>query len=102
MSHGETTRRDIIGRMTEETDPKVEALAELREAATEFRAVEDELDRRRERLHAAIVKALRANLGPSAIERVVPYDRQHIDRIRRAAGIPPKRPATVRKIQKEE
>jgi len=88
--------------MTEEEDPKVQALAELRKAATEFAEGRSEQERRRERLVAAIVNALKADIGPSVIERSVPYDRQHIDRIRRAAGIPPKRRATVQRIPKED
>jgi hypothetical protein len=86
--------------MTEETDPKVEALAELRSAAGKFTANRDALDQSREELAAAIVKAIKAGIGPSAIEREAPYDRQHIDRIRRAAGIPAKRSATVKRISK--
>lgn len=50
--------------------------------------------------HAAIVAALRAGVGPSAIEKRSRYDRQHINRIRQAADLPPMRPATVRKIDK--
>jgi hypothetical protein len=88
--------------MTEDKDPKVEALAELRHAADQFTEGRDEQERRRERLAAAIVKALQADVRPSAIEREVPYDRQHIDRIRRAAKIPPKRRPTVQRIQKED
>lgn len=88
--------------MTEETNPKVEALAELREASAEYEAAADAETARREALHAAIVKALKAGLGPSAIEREVPYDRQHVDRIRRAAGLPPKRRPTVQRIPRED
>jgi hypothetical protein len=88
--------------MTEEKNPKVEALAELRAATADFTAGRDEQERRRERLAAAIVKALEVGIGPSAIEREAPYDRQHIDRIRRAAGLPAKRAATVRPISKEK
>lgn len=87
--------------MADGEDPKVEALAELRHAADEFTEGRDEQERRRERLAAAIVKALKADIGPSAIEREVPYDRQHIDRIRKAAGLPPKRAATVQGIKKD-
>lgn len=83
--------------MTEETDPTVDALVELREAAQSFTEGRAEQERRRERLAAAIVKALQADIGPSAVEREVPYDRQHVDRIRRAAGIPAKRRATVQR-----
>lgn len=86
--------------MTEEEDPKVEALAELRAATAEYDAAAGAEKARREALHAAIVKALKAGLGPSAIEREVPYDRQHVDRIRRAAGLPPTRKPTVQRIPK--
>jgi nucleoid-associated protein YgaU len=85
--------------VTEENDPKVEVLAELRAASTEFVQGRDEQEKRRLRLARAIEQALVADIGPVAIEREVPYDRQHIDRIRRAAGIPAKRGATVRSIK---
>lgn len=87
--------------MTDAEDPKVEALAELRAATAEFTGGRDEQERRRERLAAAIVNALKVGIGPSAIEREAPYDRQHIDRIRRAAGLPATRAATVQGIPKE-
>lgn len=82
-------------------DPKVEALAELDAAAADFDAGEADQERRRARLHAAIVAALTTGAGPSEIARKVRYDRQHIDRIRRAAGIPAKRAATVQRIPKD-
>lgn len=88
--------------MTEEKDPKVEALAELRAATAAFTEGRDEQERRRERLAAAIVSALKAGIGPSAVERESPYDRQHVDRIRKAAGLPAKRAATVQPIPKEK
>ncbi len=87
--------------MTDPEDPKVKALTELREASRLFVEGRDEQERRRERLAAAIVAALSADLGPSAIEREVPYDRQHIDRIRKGAGIPAKRRPTVQRIPRE-
>lgn len=80
-----------ISPMTQKRDLKVEAIAELEEAANAFRDSEALLNRDRDRLHAAVVAALRADVGPSEIERISPYDRQHIQRIRRAAGIPPRR-----------
>jgi hypothetical protein len=87
--------------MTEEEDPKVKALAEVRQASDEHeQAIEEEKAKQAE-LHAAIVVALRAGAGPVAIERESHYDRQHIDRIRRAAGLPPKRAATVQRKPKD-
>ncbi len=88
--------------MTEETDPKVEALAEVARASEQHtQAISNEVTAR-DAHHEAVVKALRAGLGPSAIERVSRYDRQHIDRIRRAAGIPSTRKATVRSVREED
>ncbi|MDG4791959.1 hypothetical protein O7626_39795 [Micromonospora sp. WMMD1102] len=88
--------------MTEETDPKVEALAEVAKASEQHTQAISEEEARREAHHAAIVRALRAGAGPSAIEKVSRYDRQHIDRIRRGAGIPATRRATVKRIPADE
>lgn len=88
--------------MTDEKDPKVEALAEVARASEQHTQAIDNEVAARDAHHEAVVKALRTGLGPSAIERVSRYDRQHIDRIRRAAGIPSKRRPTVRGIPKEE
>lgn len=84
--------------MAEDKDPKVEALAEVARASEQHtQAISSEVAAR-EAHHEAVVNALRAGAGPSAIEKVSRYDRQHIDRIRRAAGIAPKRRATVRAV----
>ncbi|MFG1846700.1 hypothetical protein [Micromonospora carbonacea] len=88
--------------MTDEKDPKVEALAEVARASEQHTQAIDNEVATRDAHHEAIVKALRAGAGPSAIERVSRYDRQHIDRIRRAAGIPSKRQPTVRSMRKED
>lgn len=88
--------------MTDEKDPKVEALAEVAQASEQHDQTISSEEAARTAHHAAIVKALRAGAGPSAIEKVSRYDRQHIDRIRRAAGIPSKRQPTVRSIRDEE
>lgn len=88
--------------MTQEKDPKVEALDAVARASERHTEAIDAEEAAREAHHAAVVAALRAGLGPSAIERVSRYDRQHIDRIRRTAGLPPTRRATVRGIPKEE
>lgn len=80
---------------------RLQAFAELRAASEAFEEGREEQERRRERLADAIVEALKAGGGPSEIERVAPYDRQHIDRIRRKAGIPAKRVATVQRVTKD-
>lgn len=85
--------------MAEEKDPKVEALTGVREASHEHAEAIAAEKAKQEAHHAAIVAALRAGNGPSAIERESHYDRQHIDRIRRKAGLPATRPATVRSIK---
>jgi hypothetical protein len=91
-----------MSRMTEEKDPKVEALEAVRAESARHKESQLAEERQREAHHAAVVAALKAGVGPSAIERVSHYDRQHIDRIRRAASIPPRRAATVQKIPKDE
>jgi hypothetical protein len=80
-------------------DPKVEALKKIRDKSDRFTALQADIERAREELHEAIVEGLKVDVGPSEIERNSPYDRQHITRIRQAAGIPPKRAATVRAIK---
>lgn len=88
--------------MTEEKDPKVEALAKVRTESERHREARAAEERQREAHHAAIVEALKAGVGPSAIEAVSSYDRQHINRIRTTAKIPSRRAATVQKIPKED
>lgn len=88
--------------MTEESDPKMKALAKVKaasEAHLEARAAEL---RAREAHQAAIVEALQIGVGPSALEGVSSYDRQHINRIRNSAGLPPKRRPTVQRIPRDE
>lgn len=88
--------------MTQEKDPQVEALDAVALASERHTEAIGAEEAARDAHHAAVVTALRAGVGPSAIERVSRYDRQHIDRIRRAAGIPPKRRATVRAVDKND
>lgn len=70
---------------------QTEALADLETATANFRAAESALEEARERVHGAVLDSLRAGVGPSEIERRGPYDRNHVGRIRKAAGIPGKR-----------
>jgi hypothetical protein len=96
MSTRDATRRGIIEGMTS-TEKKQEAardqLAELSAAYTE---AETALDAAREALNAGIVSVLKAKtLGPSEVTRIVPYERQHVGRIAKAAGVPPLRERTV-------
>lgn len=73
---------------------------ELQEVSRRFSELEASYTAARDELHTAIVKALRAGWGPSRVEKEIPYDRQHIDRIRRKAGIPARRKPTVQRIPK--
>lgn len=73
------------------TPEQTEALAELETATQEFRDAERVLEEKRERVHGAVLNSLRAGIGPSEIERHGPYDRNHVGRLRKAAGIPGKR-----------
>lgn len=73
------------------TPDQTEALAQLDEATERYRAAERAFVEARERLHDRIVRALTAGVGTSEVGRHSPYDRNHVNRIRRDAGIPPKR-----------
>lgn len=72
------------------TDQQQKALRLLDEATADYRATEALLEAKRAILHDAITGALRADFGPSEVTRHSPYDRQHVSRIARGAGIPPK------------
>lgn len=88
--------------MTEEKDPKVEALAKVRAASEAHAAARAAETRAREAHAAAIVAAIKLGIGPSALSNISSYDRVNIDRIRRNAGLPATRPPTVQKIPKDE
>lgn len=72
-------------------DPKTVAMTRLRAAASRVRQHEPE----RQELAEAIVAALRAGWRPSEVDSEVPYDRNHVRRIAKAAGVPPLRESTV-------
>lgn len=72
-------------------DEAERAMEELREAVAEYERCNDV----RERLAAKIVVALRAGNKPSKVSDAVPYDRNHVRRIAKAAGLPPLREPTV-------
>lgn len=78
--------------MAELTDQQKEAMEQLQGAVAEFEQCKDV----RDRLAEQIVAALRAGVKPSDVDKVVPYDRNHIRRIAKAAGVPPLRQPTVR------
>lgn len=79
------------------TEKKQQAARDrLTELSAAYEAAEKELDNARAALNEGIVEVLRAKtLGPSEVTRLVPYERQHVGRISKAAGIPPLRERTV-------
>lgn len=77
--------------MTPLNPAQTEALTELDQATERYRAAERAYVEAREHVHGAIVRALQAGIGTSEVGRHSPYDRNHVNRIRKDAGIPPKR-----------
>ncbi|WP_435109414.1 hypothetical protein [Nocardiopsis synnemataformans] len=73
------------------TPDQTEALAELDAATERYRAAERAYVEAREHVHGKIVRALQAGIGTSEVGRHAPYDRNHVNRIRKDAGIPSKR-----------
>lgn len=84
--------------MTDEENAHREAaLKEFDKLSAAYEAAERALDKRRDALHAAIVKHLmERTVRPVDVEKHTPYDRNHIRRIAQAAGVPPLRERTVR------
>jgi hypothetical protein len=73
-----------------------EARALLDRLGIERKKLEAKLDDIQKETHDAIVDVLMARtLGPSEVARRVQYDRQHVARIAKKAGVPPLREATV-------
>lgn len=73
-----------------------EARSLLDRLGAERKKLEARLDEIQKETHDAIVSVLMARtLGPSDVARRVQYDRQHVARIAKKAGVPPLREATV-------
>lgn len=79
------------------TEKKQQAARDkLTELSAAYTAAEEQLETARQTLNEGIVDVLKARtLGPSEVTRLVPYERQHVGRISKAAGIPPLRERTV-------
>lgn len=76
------------------------ARARLDELSAAYTEAEGQFEEARQALNKAIVDVLKARvLGPSEVTRHVPYERQHVGRIAKAAGIPPLRERTVVSIK---
>ncbi len=82
--------------MTVTEKEKAKARDHLTRLASAFTDAEERLEAARRALNEGIVEVLMARtLGPSDVTRLVPYERQHVGRIAKAAGVPPLREATV-------
>jgi hypothetical protein len=77
--------------MSTTIDPdKARAIRDLDRLTGRLTSAEQTRDDRRDELHAAIVKHLKArNAAPSVISDHVPYDRVHVGRIGKAGGVEP-------------
>jgi hypothetical protein len=76
------------------------ALAELDQLTDDYRRAENQLNEIRAKLWAAIVRHMSAGHTPRGqLAEHTPYDRNHVARIARDAGVPPQRAATVRSIK---
>ncbi|WP_405944722.1 hypothetical protein [Streptomyces sp. NBC_00932] len=84
----------------EETRREQAALEELDKLTAAFEEADAIRDTARDALHAAIVKhLLERNARPGKVAEHSPYDRNHVGRIAKAAGVPPLRERTVRSIK---
>lgn len=82
--------------MTVSEKKKQAARDRLGELGAAYTAAEEVLEAARKELTDGIVEVLKAKtLGPSEVTRLVPFERQHVGRISKAAGIPPLRERTV-------
>lgn len=82
-----------------EYDPEIvaAALAEIDAVTAKFRAAEAALEDARKEVQEVLVRHLRERSAPPGqIATHSPYDRNHVGRIRDAAGIPPLRESTVK------
>ncbi|MFG2404231.1 hypothetical protein ACGFR8_07805 [Streptomyces brevispora] len=73
-------------------DPTKKALAELDALTDAYTRADTALEAARKPLHAAIIKHLtQRSAPPGKIAEHTPYDRNHVGRIGKAAGVPPLR-----------
>lgn len=84
--------------MTDEAKAgETEALAELDKLTATYTRAERNYNKARDALHEAIVRHLmERNAPPGRVAEHSPYDRNHVGRIAKAAGVPPLRQRTVR------
>lgn len=87
--------------MTDEEKAAEEAaIRELEALTATYRATEEAHIQARDALHEAIIRNLLAKtLRPGQVAKHSPYDRNHVGRIAKAAGVPPLRERTVRSVR---
>ena len=68
-----------------------QALDALDAATARFREAEEVLEEARSDVRDRLLDAFRAGVGPSEAARHSPYQRNHVERIRKDAGLAPKR-----------
>lgn len=73
------------------TPEQTEALQALDAATARFRETEAAHEESREEVHRRLVAVLSTGIGPTPAARHSPYQRNHVEKIRDAAGIPKKR-----------
>ena len=73
------------------TPEQIEALEALDAATARFRETEAAHEASREEVHQRLVAVLATGVGPTSTARHSPYQRNHVERIRDAAGLPKKR-----------
>ncbi|MFE7566245.1 hypothetical protein ACFU76_04665 [Streptomyces sp. NPDC057539] len=80
----------------EEREREDAALKEMDELTAAYREAEAVFNERRDAVHSAIIRHLtERNTTPGKIAVHSPYDRNHVGRITKAAGVPPLRERTV-------
>ncbi|MCE7081200.1 hypothetical protein [Streptomyces sp. ST2-7A] len=83
-------------------DKQTEALEEITRLTAEYEKLEGALNAKRDQLHEAIVRHQRErNAPPGRIADVSPYDRNHVGRLARAAGVEPLRKPPARRARKK-
>lgn len=73
------------------TPEQTQALEALDVATARFRETEAAHEISREEVHRRLVAALSTGIGPTQTTRHSPYQRNHVEKIRDAAGIPKRR-----------
>ncbi len=80
-------------------DDQTAALAEIAAAHAEYEAAKAAFEAAQRRRIAAIVRGLKADIGPSAVARGVEVTDAYVRSIARAHGIPPAHPGPKKRAK---